>query len=222
MILALDVPFQLRSVEVHVPEVTGGIAGSLIAEMARLGIATLSAGRDSFRSDRRAEFDGRDKAVAGRPVTLLRAGIRSRSERCQRSPLRRCERYRNARSRIIETLNNIASEPLIAINIPPWRFPRPEIGRELIEQPRKAPAVAVRWSWLWSLSSAARVLLPNRPPAMSESTAPTTACSTRPGLLQVQPISPLTDGWKLFQPRLSPAQEFDLEMPASNCRTRRR
>src|SRR5207302_7472673 len=63
MILALDVPFKLGSVEVHVPQVARRIAGGLIAEMARVRITALSAGRDGFRSDRGPEFDGGDKVV---------------------------------------------------------------------------------------------------------------------------------------------------------------
>jgi len=80
MILALDVPFKLGSVEVHVPQVARRIAGGLIAEMARVRITALSAGRDGFRSDRGPEFDGGDKAVAGGAVTFLAARVRPCAE----------------------------------------------------------------------------------------------------------------------------------------------
>src|SRR5260221_10989878 len=73
MILALDVSFQLRPVEVHLAQVARAVSRRLIAEMRRRWIAALPAGGDGSRAHAIAEFDRGDEAVARRAVHLLRA-----------------------------------------------------------------------------------------------------------------------------------------------------
>ena len=80
MVLALDVPLELRRIEVHVAQISGTVARRLIAEMRRGGVSALAARRHRLGLHAIAEFDDGDEAVAAGPVHLLRPFVRSRAE----------------------------------------------------------------------------------------------------------------------------------------------
>src|SRR5438309_10815964 len=128
MVLPLSVAHELRAVEVAGPEIPGRVALGFVVEVRRPLMAALPAGGDRQRPHAIPELDHRDEAVAAGPVPLLGPGIGARAERRQRAPPRRRERHRNARSRIVERLDDVAGETLEAIDVTPRRLPRPEIG----------------------------------------------------------------------------------------------
>jgi hypothetical protein len=80
MILTLSVTFELRAVEIHVPQIACAVAFRLIIEVGRRWIAARSAGGHGFGSHSLAEFDDGHKAVAACPVNLLRLFVRARAE----------------------------------------------------------------------------------------------------------------------------------------------
>src|SRR5262249_1504994 len=132
MVLPLGVPLELLAIEIHVAQIAGAVAQRLIAEMRRRGIVVLAARGDRFRPDAIAELDGRDEAVARVAVHLLRAGVRPRAEGREGSPSRRRERDRYARLRIVELLDDVAVDALVAVDVAPRRLPGPEVGGELV------------------------------------------------------------------------------------------
>src|SRR5207247_2253450 len=80
MILPLDVPFQLRAVEVHIPQIARAISRGLIVEVWRLGIAALPAGRDGPGLHAIAELDYGHEAVAAGAVHLFGPFVGARAE----------------------------------------------------------------------------------------------------------------------------------------------
>src|SRR5439155_23973917 len=108
MVFALGVTLQLVAIEIHVAQVAGGIPRRLVAEVRRRRAAALAAGADCFCADAIAELDDGDEAVAAGAVHLLRARIRARAERRERSPPRRGEADRSARFAVIELLDDVA------------------------------------------------------------------------------------------------------------------
>src|SRR6185437_7460296 len=130
MVCLLGVAFELRPIEIHGPQRTRRISLCFVAEVWRLRVATFAAGRDRLRAHAVAEFDHRDEAVAGRPVPLLRAGIRARRERRERTPARPGEAHGNARLRVVEVLHDVAVVALIPVDGAPRRAPRTELRRE--------------------------------------------------------------------------------------------
>ena len=50
VVFAFGVALELRGVEVHLAQVAGGVAGRLVVEVLRLGVAALAAGRDGARA----------------------------------------------------------------------------------------------------------------------------------------------------------------------------
>src|SRR5204863_6964258 len=80
MILPLDVPFQLRAVEVHVPQIARAVSRGLIVEVGRLGIAALAAGRYGPGLHAVAELDHRHEAVSAGAVHLFGPFVGARAE----------------------------------------------------------------------------------------------------------------------------------------------
>src|SRR5262245_27881913 len=115
VIFALDVALQLLAVEIHLAQIAGRVARGLIAEVRRLGIAALAAGRDRPRAHPVAELDDGHEAVAARAVHLVRPRIRARAEGRQRSPPRRREADREARAGVVEGLDDVAGHALVAV-----------------------------------------------------------------------------------------------------------
>src|SRR5260370_24563603 len=97
MVLPLEVRLDLRAIEVHLAQVARAVARRLIADVRRLGIATLPARCHRSCLHLIAELDDGDEAVAGGSVHLLRRFVGARPERRERSPARRTEADRNAR-----------------------------------------------------------------------------------------------------------------------------
>src|SRR5205823_6438130 len=96
--------------------------------------AALAAGRDRDRTDAVAEFHDGDEAVAAGAVDLLGALVRTRAEGRQRSPPRRREADRNARTRVVEGLHDVTGETLEAIDLAPRRFPAAKVRGELVRR----------------------------------------------------------------------------------------
>src|SRR2546425_8304065 len=96
MVFALGVPFELRSIEIDVPEIARRVADGLVIEVRRTGMTTLPTRGHRFRPHAVAELHDRDEAVAVGPIPLLRSRIGAGAECGQRSPARRRERYRQA------------------------------------------------------------------------------------------------------------------------------
>src|SRR6516162_6790963 len=86
MILALRVPLELIPVEVHFAQIAARIARRLVVEVLRFGMSTFSTRRHRARPHLIAELDHCNETIAARAVPLLRARIRARAERSERSP----------------------------------------------------------------------------------------------------------------------------------------
>src|ERR1043166_7274208 len=144
MVLTLDVLIDVGAIEVHVAKISGAVPNRLIAEVRRRGIAALATSRHGFCLHTIAEFDDGDEAVAAGAVHLSRSRVRARAERRERSPPRRRERNRNAWFRIVELLNDVAVDALIAVDVAPRRLPRPEVVRELVGRGAKGVDELIR------------------------------------------------------------------------------
>src|SRR5947209_20625696 len=108
MVLALDVALQLGTIEVHVSQIARAVSRGLIVEVRRRRIAALAAGRDRPGPHAIAEFDDGDEAVPAGAVHLLRAFVRARAERRERTPPRGGETDGNTRSGVAERLDDVA------------------------------------------------------------------------------------------------------------------
>src|SRR5256885_17112680 len=133
MILALGVADQLGAIEVHLAQMTRGVARGLVVEMWRPGMTALVARRDRDGPHAVTELDDRDEAVATGSVPALGPGVGARAERGERAPAGGRKRHRNARARIVERLDDVPGQALEAVDLPPRRLPGSEIGRELID-----------------------------------------------------------------------------------------
>ncbi len=80
MVLALGVTFQLRPVEVHLPQVAGAVALRLIIEMRGCGSAAFAAGAYGPGPDGLAELDDSDETVAAGAVPLFRPRVGTSAE----------------------------------------------------------------------------------------------------------------------------------------------
>src|SRR6266481_7523884 len=76
------------------------------------------------------KLDCRNKTVPACAIPLFCSHIRTRSEGGERAPHGRSETHRDARPRIVERLNDVAGQPLEAIDVAPGRPPSAEIRRE--------------------------------------------------------------------------------------------
>src|SRR5262245_37208320 len=119
MILALDMSLQLVLIEIDVAQSAGGVPLRLVVEVLRARMPALAARCHGLGADTIAELYHRDEAVAARPVPLLRLRIGARAERRQRPPLRRREADRNARLLIVERVDDVARDPLEAVDLAP-------------------------------------------------------------------------------------------------------
>src|SRR5450759_3065933 len=129
MILPLGVSLELRAVEIDLAQLASAVPPGLIVEVRGCRIAALSACRHGPGPHAVAELHHGDEAVAAGAIPLLRARVRARRERGQRSQLRGGEAKGNARSRIVERLDDVAGEALESIDVAPRRLPASEIGR---------------------------------------------------------------------------------------------
>src|SRR5438067_2270771 len=127
MVLARGVALKLRAVEIDFAQVAGAVALGFVVEMRVAGMAALTARRHRHGMHLRAEFYDRDKAIAAGAVPFFRSRVSLRPERCQRAPSRRGEADGNAGSGVIKGLNQIAGEPLKAIDVTPRCLPASEI-----------------------------------------------------------------------------------------------
>src|ERR1700736_263447 len=132
MILSFGVSLELRAIEINFPQVAGAIALGFVVEMRGGGMSAFAARSHGLGAHTFAELDHRDKAISAGAVPFLRSRVGTRSEGRERSPLRRSEADRNARSRVAEGLDDIAGEPLESIYVAPLRLPVPEVGREFV------------------------------------------------------------------------------------------
>src|SRR5438045_2865373 len=65
VVFPFRVPFELRLVEVNLPQVAGAVSLSLVIKMWRRRITALPSSRHRFGMDRRTELHDGDKTVAG-------------------------------------------------------------------------------------------------------------------------------------------------------------
>src|ERR1035437_5019849 len=108
MILPLRMSLELIAVKVDLAQFARAVPRGLVVEVRRLRIAALPSGRHGPRPHAVAELHHGDEAIAAGAIPLLRARVRARRERGQRSPLRGREANGNARSRIVERLDDVA------------------------------------------------------------------------------------------------------------------
>ena len=144
MVLPLDVPFEIRAGEVHVSKVTRAVTHGLIVEMRGRRVAAFTAGGHGLRSHAIAKLDNRDKTISGIAVHFLRAVVRARAERRQRSPPGRRKANGNTRSGVTERLDDVAGHALEAIDAAPGRLPGAEVARKLVARQPTALADADR------------------------------------------------------------------------------
>src|ERR1035437_9876423 len=123
MILPLRMSLELIAVKVDLAQFSRAVPLGLIVEVRGCRIAALSACRHGPGAHAAAELHHGDEAVAARAIPLLRPRVGARRERGQRSPLRGGEANGNARSRIVERLDDVAGEALEAIDVAPRRLP---------------------------------------------------------------------------------------------------
>src|ERR1035441_2629347 len=91
MILPLRMSLELIAVKVDLPQFARAIPLRLIVEVRRRRVPALAAGRYRLGAHAVAELHHRHEAVAAGAIPLLRPRVRARSERGQRSKLRRGE-----------------------------------------------------------------------------------------------------------------------------------
>src|SRR6266536_1793781 len=134
VVFALGVTYQLRAIEVHRPQITGGVPPRLVVEVWVAGMAALPAGGDRPGAHAVPELDDGHAAVAAGPVPALRPRIGPGAEGRQRTPPRGGEGYGGARPRIAERLDDIAGQALEAVDVTPGGLPGPEIGVQLVDR----------------------------------------------------------------------------------------
>src|SRR5438445_5315032 len=134
MVLALGVADQLGAIEVHLAQMTRGVARGLVVEMRRPGMTALAARRDRDGPHAVTELDDRDEAVATGSVPALGPGVGARAEGGERTPAGGGKRHRHARARVVERLDDVPGQALEAVDLTPLCLPGPEIGRELVDR----------------------------------------------------------------------------------------
>ena len=93
-------------------------------------MAALAARGDRTRADALSEFDHRDEAVAGGAVPFLRARLRARARRGQRTIDAPGERDWNAGSGVAERLVDRARDSLEPVDLAPRHLPAAELAGE--------------------------------------------------------------------------------------------
>src|ERR1019366_7745074 len=124
-------------VEVSLAQFARAVALGLIVEVRRRRIAALDAGGDGPGAHAVAELDYGDETVAAGAIPLLGARVGARRERGERSPLSRGEADGNARSGVVDRLNNVAGGALDPIDAAPGRPPASKMGGEPVRRPRQ-------------------------------------------------------------------------------------
>src|ERR1035437_6792867 len=137
MILPLRMSLELIPIKVDLPQFARAIPLRLIVKVRRPSVPALPAGRYRLGPHAVAELHHRHEAVAAGAIPLLRPRVRARSERRQRSKLRRGEADGNAGPRIVERLHDVAGEALESIDLAPRRLPASEIGRKPVARRRQ-------------------------------------------------------------------------------------
>src|SRR5438309_8948938 len=134
MVLALGVADQLGAIEVHLAQMTRGVARGLVVEMRRPGMTALAARRDRDGPHAVTELDDRDEAVATGSVPALGPGVGARGERRASAPAGGGTRHRNSRPRSCAGVDDVRGKALDAVALPPPRLPGSDLGRALIER----------------------------------------------------------------------------------------
>src|SRR3954451_18322247 len=127
MVIPLDVLLDVVAIEPDVTEIAGRVALGLIAEVLRIRIAALPARGDRPRADAVAELDNGDEAVAAGAVHLL-GPVGPGAKGRQRAPPGRGEADWNAPLAIVERLDDVAVEALVAVDFTPWDLPAVEVA----------------------------------------------------------------------------------------------
>src|ERR1043165_1362834 len=144
MVDALGMSNQLPRIEVHRPQVPGGVPLGLIREVFRLRISRLSARGNRSRTHRvRSELDDGDEAVSAYPIALLRIRWPASRERRERADRASGEHHWNARSGVVESLVDIVIDALEAIDVAPGRLP----GAEVVGQAIRGRGKALNQAW---------------------------------------------------------------------------
>src|ERR1035437_5709201 len=110
MVFPLRVSLERLAVEVDLAQFAGAVTFGLIVEVRGSRMAALAAGRHGPGAHAFAELDHGDEAVAAGAIPLFGARVGARRERGERSPLRGGEAHRNAGSRVVERLDDVAGE----------------------------------------------------------------------------------------------------------------
>src|SRR4029079_667713 len=132
MVLAFDMLLDVVAVEPDVTQIPGRVALGLIAEMLRLRVAALAARGNRPGTYTVAELDDGDEAVTGGAVHLL-GPVGARTEGGERAPPRRGEADRNARLAIVERLDDLAVDALVAVDFTPRDLPAVEVAFHLVD-----------------------------------------------------------------------------------------
>src|SRR5688572_10087940 len=110
----------------------GGIAFSLIVEVRRSGIAAFTARSHRFGPHLFSEFHNGHEAVAARPVITLGSLVTARAEGGEGAPGAGREADRYAGGGIGKRLDDVARQPLEAIDLAPRCAPAAEIIFQLL------------------------------------------------------------------------------------------
>ena len=132
MIFALGMAFELDAVEIDLAQISGAVPFGLVVEMRGGRMAAFAARGDRQSPHFIAELNDGDEAVSGCSVPFFGAWISMGCERCQRSPEGVRETDGNAGGVVAERLNDIAGQPLEAVDVAPLGLPSPEVHCELV------------------------------------------------------------------------------------------
>src|SRR5438445_13668181 len=102
MVLALGVADQLGAIEVHLAQITRGVARGIVVEMRRPGMTALAARRDRDGPHSVTELDDRAEAVATGSVPALGRVVGSRAERGVPALAGARKRHRTSGAQIVE------------------------------------------------------------------------------------------------------------------------
>src|SRR5258708_27666659 len=95
-------------------------------------MAALAASGDGLGADFFSELDYGYEAVAAGAVPLLCAGVGPGSEGGERTPERRGEADGNAGAGVVEGLDDVSGQALVAVDIAPRGLPGSEVGGEAV------------------------------------------------------------------------------------------
>src|ERR1017187_10169143 len=100
--------------------------------MARGGMAAFSSRRYRSGPHSLAELYYRDEAVAAGSIPLFRSRPGVGRERSQRYPLGVSAADGNARSGVVEWLDNVSGKALESVDFAPRNLPRAKVGDEFV------------------------------------------------------------------------------------------